>query len=347
VATYSVDAATSKITSVGVDTYLIDPIVRTYQYATIPYQEFTQDGVVGQYIIEDAGNLVSFRAQQGRLITSKARFMFCGSDFANGGSVAVARQCIRAAPAANKQGSDTLAPALYGTNRMVLSSQGPATFNEIMSLEGAMLLSASETKCGYDVINVPYSYGYLPRQRDAAMMYYSGAATPVPSFGLLSQTTANPAGTGGLALSSPSLYDAPSTFIAYEGLADEATVTITSQTCIEYAVDFMSPVARFATSGPPLDRTATDTVAALARQLPATKGAGESWFGRTMSWFGDVAGTAFKASTGMAAKAMLGINPWDLIGAVGSSMGPSFSKMNRAGQYRSVMNTGMHDMSLD
>jgi hypothetical protein len=265
--------------------------------------------------------------------------MFTGTSLANQGVCAIGRQSIKPKTPTPVPIGDTLDPLDYGSARMIVDNSGPTSLQAVCNLENSIILSASETRCGYDIINVPYTYDYKPRDRNASIMQYSTSGVPGPTFGALYQP--NPATAEGKAGASPGFYDAPTTFVSFTGIDAGATVTVTLQACVEYLVGDSSTVARFAKNGPANDPMAIEQVKTIARNVPVTKPSSIDWL--------SLAGGALKSVAGIASKALTGVNLVDAVeGLIGGVR--NMAVRNNMSYARAIGATGngrMIDFPLD
>lgn len=311
-------------------------------YYVVPFREWLPAGAAGLLAASGANNFASFNVGQGRILTNKAKIIYTGSTMHNAGTCAIARQNIRVET--NTKATDGYPATVTGLNRQFLSSIGPTDFTSVMQLAGSQVISAGELRCGYDVINVPYEFGYQPWIENSTPVFQSSATGIQPSTDFAQLLFPDDLSVGTIVGGpTPGIGHAPTTFVAFDGLDATASITVTLQSCIEYTVSFDSPTARFATMSPPMDLGAINRVKDMSRVVPTIKPTSDSWFTNLISGYGRGMRDTYMGLTGLGSKLLFGQNVWDSIG--GSTRADRISEQS-GGLSTRLLTAGMRGMRM-
>lgn len=282
-------------------------VVNTH-YSLIP---FTESLSTPGTPIEDA-TLSGLRATQFRVLTTMAKISYTGNYFNNGGVAATGRVSFNL-------DNDGPALATYGATpdtqfQQVGSQIGnslPPNMNAVCGLPDARSFPITQSVG----ITIPFQNLDYQRTRQAWSPFVSfnrPATTKDIIFGGLLDVTATTA-SGQFGFDPiPGIGYGAVVFYAATGMdtALPQSITIEVRTCVEYTLEFSSPMARFAMLPGPERPLSISRVKAMARDLPSsypsTPGTemhgwlynAAAWYGNTMrSIVGNVWGLAGRAAS--------------------------------------------------
>jgi hypothetical protein len=279
------------------------PSLQAGNYWIVPFNENL--ATLGtQVIFPPVGGLQSTKS---RVVTCTARIMYTGPTLSDSGVAATCKMPCWSEVVDTLSDSEVSSFGFL-THGMPLPADPPTSFTTIAGMAGARIFPARESA---DVLMVPTNYefaairpGMVPYTQEA----FSGSPG-IPTYltwfaGLgvvTSSTTAIPLPVPSLGHSDVTFYSASGLNVA--GASGTASITVEVRTCVEYTIDFNSPMQRFAKMASPKDQAALDRIQAVARCLPSSKittatSATSGWLPDALSWYGrtmgKIAGTAWQ-----------------------------------------------------
>jgi X-X-X-Leu-X-X-Gly heptad repeat protein len=294
--------------------YYISTDITSAAYMGLPYLEW-QNG--SPYSASGPTQNASFAAQAWRPVSSQMKVMFSGTSLSDSGVIAVARAMNEMTEI---DWSHTQAGVVYYADTYAQTRQGitgGASFSTIASADGAVTLPVRE---GTFVVNVPLEDDREFIGFKTNSILASSNADTSTLLGQLSVTSTTPStsmspnpGVGGLT----------TTYVALSGVTSGQTIYVEQTNCIEYVISpATGTMARLARESPQHDPVAMETVAEVAKCLPAgvpvSEAASGSWWNRLGSIFsgaGKLAGNVGSLASGVGRLA-IGAAPY-----IGAAMG--------------------------
>jgi len=309
--------AVVRIADVHDDTGLVNGVVSYNSYfnggvaidrfGLIPFTQNLKTAIINSDITGTVQNDTGFAIQGWRVLSNKANIVYTGNDFNNQGTWSAARQQIRVERIASKPTADGYHYAT-GQYRQALNSSGPLDFTSNAQIPGSIQGAVGDLRCGVDILNLPYDYEWQSWQDNSTPLAFDGAGAGYAAF----YQYAKQAGTADttMPVPTPGVGHAPTTYFSVVGMEEDQSLTVSVQTCVEFTLDYDSPMQQMAKMPPPVDVGAQDAVKSIARGLPAAKSSDKSWFVNALDWYGGAMKDSYQAITGTASELLFGKNIW-------------------------------------